>query len=164
MPFDANTFMQQQMDEPLETEFRLVPIGEYQMTIDDFDDKAFQSYDFTYKSGPNKDLPGTLYNFNCPFVIHDDRVKSEMQRDKVVLRSTVRLDVDEKGQLEFGPNKNIELGRLRAAVGQEAKKPWGVTDLRGQGPFMGKVAHVEYETKDGRKGKRAEVQRVTRIV
>lgn len=166
MPFDANAFMASSMDQPLETEFLLCPPGEYQMTIDDFTHEAFETFDFTYKSGPRAGQPGTMTKVRLPFVIHDDKVKAEMQRDKVTVSKDVILEFEENNpnQLAFGPNKNIDLGRIRAAAGQADKKPWSISDLRGAGPFMGRVTHVEYKRKDGTSGKRAEVDRVTRIV
>ena len=162
--FDANEFMQSQMDKPLETEYTLVPIGEYAATIDDFTQEAIEKVDFTYKSGERAGTPGTMIKFTIPFSIQDDRVKRELQRDKVIIAKQLILDFEDDGKtLSTGPNKNIELGRIRAAVGQE-KGPWSPAMLRGAGPLMVKTTHVEYQRKDGSKGKRAEIERVTRIV
>lgn len=162
--FDANTFMSNTMDKPLETEYTMVPIGEYQATIDDFDSTAFEVIEFEYKSGEKKGTPGKMTKVTLPFVIQDDRVKNELQRDKVIVAKQLILDLADDGMtLATGPNKNIELGRIRAAAGQD-KGPWSIANLRGAGPLMVKVAHVEYSRKDGSKGKRAEIERVTRIV
>jgi hypothetical protein len=162
--FDASEFMQTQMDKPLETEYTLVPIGEYMMTIDDFTKDAFEVIDFTYKQGPLAGTPGSMTKVTLPFIVQDDRVKRELQRDKVTVSKQLILEFEDDGKtIASGPNKNIELGRIRAAVGQD-KGPWSFAMLRGAGPLMGKVTHVEYQRKDGTKGKRAEIERVTRIV
>lgn len=164
MPFDASSFMQTQMDEPLETEFKLVPVGEYSMTIGDFDHSAFEEIKFTYKQGERKGEEGTMTKVTLPFIVQDDKVKAELNRDRVVIPKQLILDISDTGGLDTGTNKNIELGRIRAAAGQNEAGPWSISNLRGAGPFMGKVEHVEFERRDGTKGKRAEVVRVTRIV
>lgn len=161
--FDANEFMQSQMDKPMETEYTLVPIGEYMATIDDFTSEAFEVVNFEYKQGERAGTPGSMTKFTIPFVVQDDRVKRELQRDKVTVAKQVILDLEDDGKtLANGPNKNIELGRIRAAVGQD-KGVWSFANLRGAGPLMIKVTHVEYKRRDGSKGKRAEIERVTRI-
>lgn len=161
--FDPDTFMQQVVDHPLETEFVLVPQGEYTATIDDFTSEAFEQIHFDYKKGARAGTPGTMTKFTCPFVIQDEAVKSELGRDKVVINRQIILDLDDKGDLDWGKNKNIDLGRIRAAVGQNDPGPWSISRLRGAGPVMIKVTHIDYERKDKTKGKRAEVERVVRI-
>ena len=161
--FDPNTFMQQNVDQPLETEFVLVPAGEYVATIDDFTNEAFERIDFDYKKGPRAGTPGTMTKLTLPFIIQDENVKAEMARDKVVVFKQLILDLDESGGLDFGKNRNIDLGRIRAAVGQNDPGPWSISKLRGAGPVMVKVVHIDFERKDKTKGKRAEIERVVRI-
>ena len=161
--FDPNTFMQHSVDKPLETEYLNVPPGEYVAVIDDFTSEAIERIDFDYKKGPRAGTPGTMYKLTLPFVIQDESVKAEMQRDKVVVTKQLILDVDDNGALDTGKNKNVELGRIRAAAGQNDGQPWTITRLRGAGPLMVKVVHVEFERKDKTKGKRAEIDRVVRI-
>jgi hypothetical protein len=164
MSFNPDTFMEQNVDQPLETEYVLVPQGEYVAVIDDFTSDAFERIDFDYKKGPRAGTPGTMTKFTIPFVINDEAVKAELQRDKVVVTKQLILDLDENGALDFGKNRNIDLGRIRAAVGQNnAGEAWSVAKLRGAGPVMVKVVHVDFERKDKTKGKRAEIERVVRI-
>jgi hypothetical protein len=163
MPFDPEQFMHQTVDRPLETEFTMVPQGEYLASIDDFDRDALESIDFTYKRGPNAGSPGNMLKLSLPFVINDDAVRQELGRDKVVVTKQIILDTDDNGQLAFGTNRNIELGRIRDAVGQNVNGPWSLMELRGAGPVMIKVVHIEYDRRDGTKGKRAEVERVVRV-
>jgi len=165
MSFDPDTFMQETVDEPLATEFTLVPQGEYLAAIDDFDRDAFETVDFEYKKGARAGTPGKMFKLNLPFVINDDKVKAELSRDKVVIVKQLILDLEEDGKkLASGTNHNIELGRIREAVGQNGNGPWSVSKLRGAGPVMVKVVHVEFPRKDGSKGKRAEIERVVRVV
>lgn len=161
--FDPDTFMQSTVDAPLETEFKLCPPGEYQAMIDDFTSDAFEQIDFEYKKGAKAGTPGTMLKLTIPFVIDSDKAKAELNRDKVTVTKQVILDRDQNGNLDFGTNKNIELGRVRDAVGQNTPGPWAVSKLRGAGPVMVKVEHIEYKRNDGSKGKRAEVTRVVKL-
>jgi hypothetical protein len=163
MDFDPDTFLQQSVDGPLATDFTLVPIGEYMASIDDFDRDAIETIEFEYKKGARAGQPGKMYKFNCPIVINDDKVKAELGREKVVVTKQIILDIDEDtGKLATGVNRNVDLGRIRDAVGQNDSAP--IASLRGAGPFIARVTHVDFTRKDGSKGKRAEVDRVARIV
>src|SRR5215510_1343217 len=146
--FNADDFLSQTVDKPLETEFTLVPPGEYQASIDDFDKDALEQIDFEYKRGPKAGQPGTMTKLTLPFVIDDANLKAELERDKVMISRQLILDLDEHGKLAEGKNKNVELGRIRDAVGQNDGSPWSIAQLRGAGPVMIRVTHVEFERKD----------------
>ena len=163
MTFDPESFMQTTVDQPMATEFEICPAGEYQAMVDDFDSKAFSQIDFTYKQGDRAGQPGTMTKFNCPFIINDDAVKAALGREKVVCDMQMIVDIGADGGLDFGPNKNVNLGKLRDAVGQNSAGAWSPSQLRGAGPVMVKVTHNVFKRKDGTEGKRAEVTRVARI-
>lgn len=161
--FDPDAFLQQTIDQPMETERELVPEGEYPAMIGDFESKALEMVDFTYKKGDRAGQPGSMLKFTCPFSLQDDNLKAALGRDTVVATKQMILDVGVDGGLDFGKDKNIDLGRLRAAVGQNVAGAWGIMNLRGAGPLMVQVKHVTYKRNDGSEGKRAEVQRVAKI-
>lgn len=162
MPFDPDTFMQQTIDSPLATEFKLVPEGEYQMMVDDFDSTAFETIDFTYKKGERAGQAGQMHKFNCPFVVQSEAVKAEMGRDKVVARMQIILDIDpQTGGLATGPDKNVQLGRLFQAAGLNAAGT-PVSSLRNAGPFLGRIAHRSIDPNNPER-KIAEVTRVAPI-
>jgi hypothetical protein len=161
--FDPETFMNQIIDEPLETEFVTVDPGEYVATIDDFTSEAFEQIHFEYKKGARAGTPGIMTKLTLPFVIQDDAVKQLLEMEKVVVRKQLILDLQDNGDLDWGTNKNIDLGRIRAAVGQNDPGPWSISKLRGAGPVMVKVTKVPFERKDGSKGERTEIERVVRI-
>lgn len=161
--FDAEAFMNQTIDKPLETEFKICPAGEYEAMIGDFTSDAIESVDFEYKRGAKAGQPGTMVKFTCPFVINSEAVRKELNRDTVIVNKQIILDFDEDGGLDWGTNKNVDLGRIRQAVGQNTEGPWSVGKLRGAGPVMVKVTHREYQTREGRKGTNAEVERVVPI-
>lgn len=163
--FDPDAFMAQTVDATEgDTEFRLVPEGEFKAMIGDFTSEAFERFEFTYKQGPKAGEEGAMVKFTCPFVIADDpKVQAEMGRSSVTVDKQIILDFDSNGGLDFGPNRNVNLNQVRAAVGQNKNGPWSVKDLRGAGPVMVKVVHRTGKRKDGSDFKRAEVDKVVRI-
>jgi hypothetical protein len=160
-PFDPDAFLQQAVDGPLDTEYKLVPVGEYKAMIDDFTSEAIEVIDFTRQDG----TPGSMTKFNCPFVLDAPQVALDLNRQRVVVPKQMILDLDDAGKIATGPNRNIELGRVRKAVGQETTQGWGLPMLRNAGPCMVKVEHRSGVRKqDGSRWERAEVTRVMPIV
>ena len=152
--FDPAAFMSSAVD-PMATQMEVVPEGDFKFTIDT-DPKQLNP----------KNLKGTStrtgndYDFwqielNCHLL--DDAVKQKLGREKVLVRLRLNLDLDESGRLEVGPNKNVGLGQLRDALGQNAPG-WTPQKLLGAGPFIGKVKHTTSE-----KGTFADIQRVAKI-
>lgn len=161
--FDPEAFMQTTVDQPLEFERTLVPEGEYRLWVDDFDSSIFETFNFEYKRGPNAGQQGSLTKATVPIVVDDDKVRALFQTDKVRVYHECTLDLDpDTGLLLFGPNKNIAVGQLRHAVGQNSPGPWAFPNLRGAGPFMGKIEHREITGKNG-KFKRAVITRMSPI-
>src|SRR5882762_3929771 len=117
-PFDPDAFMETTIDQPLETERKLVPAGEYTLMIDDFTSAAFRTSDFEYKKGPNAGQPGSMTVFNIPMVVQDDKINALFNRDKVLVFKECILDFQDDGQLAWGVNQNVDLGQVRNAVGQ----------------------------------------------
>lgn len=163
MSFDPEKFMNSTVDQPFETERTLCPPGEYKMAIDDFTSEAFDSFEFEYRKGERAGEKGVIHKFNVPIVVLDDKVAAHLEMDKVVVYKTINLDLDEDGDLVWGKNKNIALGQLRNAVGQNAKGPWSPSQLRGSKPFVGRVEHRRGKRKDGSEFVIAEVTTVAPI-
>lgn len=160
VPFDAGQFMQATVDAPMATEYEICPEGLFPAMIGDFDEKAIQRHSFTYKQGPQAGQPGSMVKFNCPFSIQDETVKAQMERETVYADQQIILDTNELGQLDLGKGKNVKLGQIREALGQNAAGPWNIMNLRGAGPLLVQVVHEEFERKDKSKGKKAVVVRV----
>lgn len=157
MSFDPNTFMEQTIDAELDTQVQLVPEGEYQAMIEPIEaDKDFRSGTI----GEGKKREGeTWASFSPRFVIQDSAVQAELGRDKVVCsHEGLFLDLDSNGNLDFSKGKNVGLGQLRDAVGQNKPGPWSFQNLSGAGPLMVKVSHL-----DGKNGKFARVTRVAKV-
>ena len=147
--FDPETFMHEEHEAPMETAFTPVDEDEYEAYIDDVEAEALKTDD-----GPKPVLQIT-------YALTSEEVKAKLEMDKVTVRQTVWLDFDEQtGKLAFGPNKNVRLGRIRDAVGQnEDGEPWAPSMLKGAGPVVIKVGH-RFNKETG-EGPYADVQKVT---
>lgn len=156
--FDPDTFMQQTVDGPMSTEITKCPEGEFQFMIDDFDAKAFRIIEWPDKNTGDQ-REGLI--FECPCLCMDDGVKQQLGRDRVTVPVKMFIDRTPDGKLDWGKDKNVKLGRLREAVNQNGAGPWQTLQLRGAGPFIGRVAHVA-DKKDP-SITRAEIVRTTRI-
>lgn len=152
--FDPNAFMQSAVD-PMSTQMEVVPEGDFRFMID-ADPKQLTPKNIKGTSSKT----GEPYDFwqielNC--LLLDDAVKQRLGREKVTVRLRLNLDLNPSGQLEVGPNKNVGLGQLRDALGQN-KPGWSPAQLLGAGPFIGKVKHTTTD-----KGTFADIQRVAKI-
>lgn len=125
--FDTDTFLHTTVEGANETAYLPIPEDEYEALID------------TIKATHNADKGFTI--LNVTWDILSDTLRQEFNRDKVTVRQSVFLDVDENGSLKFGPNANVDLGRLRDALGQNGPTPWSPNDLKGAGPAFIKVRH-----------------------
>ena len=161
--FDADAFMTSTIDAPLDTDFPIMPEGTYQAMIEDFDCTAIEKVNFTYKQGDRAGQPGSMLKFSIPYSIQDQAALAKLGRSKMVVEQQLTLDMDSTGQLDFGQGKNVRLGQVRAAVNQNQKGPWSVSNLRGQGPVMVQVAHEQFKRRDGSEGKAARVIRVVAL-
>lgn len=133
--FDPDTFMSTSFTEANETKFVTVPEGEYQAVVDKVEANTWQSRDGS-KSGLKLDLT---------WKIDDQAAADATGMANPTVKQSIMLDMTESGGLATGPGKNINLGRLREAVGQN--KPgsaWSPTMLLGQ-PAKVSVKHRMWE-------------------
>ncbi|MBW8034108.1 MAG: hypothetical protein FVQ79_00120 [Planctomycetes bacterium] len=64
--------------------------------------------------------------------IDDAEQKTLTGRDPLAIRQSIFLDTTERGGLDFGKGKNVRLGRLREAAGQNAEgQAWSPGMLSG---------------------------------
>ena len=71
------------------------------------------------------------------WVVLDVKVKTATGMEKPSVRQTVWLDFTKENALDFGKGKNVQLGRIREALGQnKAGKSWKPSDM------MGRLAQV----------------------
>jgi len=130
--FDVDAFMNATVDAPMATNMAGVPEGEYTAMVGDFDSSAFRTVTTTDRAtGATRDRPV----LEVPFVIQDADLKAKLGRESVSHRETFWLDMTPDGRLDTGPDKNIRLGQLRNALGQNTPgSPWAPSMLRNMGP------------------------------
>jgi len=125
--FDADAFMNDTIDVPMETQLAGIPEGEYVAMVGDFDSSAFKTV--TTKNGDRPVL-------SIPFMIQDDALKAKLSRESVIHRETYWLDFDDNGKLATGPDKNVRLGQLRNCLGQNTPgSPWSPSMMKNMGPL-----------------------------
>lgn len=121
--FDPDTFASTPVQGELDTQFTPVPVGEYNGRI-------------------------SKYNFRTPkdsvimevfWAVDDESVKEATGMEEPTVRQSIFLDVTPDGGLDMGKGKNIQLGRLREAVGQNGPDPWT------PGMLEGAVARIKVE-------------------
>ena len=115
--FDPDTFMSMQTEEASETTFRPIPEGEYNAVITKIEGR-------TPKGNSILDIF---------WAIDDESVRAETGMDNPSVRQSIFLDITKEGGLERGANKNIQLGRVRSALGQNNPgQPWSPGMMEGQ--------------------------------
>lgn len=131
-PFDPNAYMNLQTDASFETSFTPVPDGEYPAAIDSF---KLENVKFTDKStGADEYRLVGRVSWN----ILDDTVKQALGMHKVLVRQDIFIDLTPTGQFDTSKNKNIDLGRLREALGMN-QGAFSLQMLQGAGPVYIKV-------------------------
>lgn len=120
--FDADSFLQASIQGSNSTKVTPVPIGEYPGVIEKVVPRQWQSKDGTV-SGVALDVF---------WLVEDQGVKDHLGRDTVSCKQGIMLDLTPQGGLDMSPGKNVGLGRLREAVGQnDASKPFSFQNLPG---------------------------------
>jgi hypothetical protein len=158
MAFNMDAFLNTPVDEPTSTRITICPEGEYRAIIDDVSESGINSW----VRPPIDTKRGPMTILQVPWVILDEDVKKTVGRDKVVVNMDIILDVDTiTGQLIKGDGKNVSLGRLRSALGQNDAPGWTFTKLPGAGPALVKVTHRP--DRNDPEIKYPEIRRVTRI-
>lgn len=117
--FDPATFMNQETAGVMETRYTPVPADDYTSTIDDVVVRE----------------AGDSILLDVTHLLHAPELAEKMGMERLTVRQGIFLDISANGVLELGPNKNVKLGRLREAVGQNKPGPWNFAKLKGAGPM-----------------------------
>jgi hypothetical protein len=126
--FNPADFLNQTFDEANSTVSVPVPEGEFLAIADKVDLNTWQKRDGS-ASGLKLDIV---------WDIQDAELLAMLDRPKATSRQSIMLDLTETGQLDFGKGKNVQLGRLRAALDlNEPGKPFSFPMITGR---MGKVS------------------------
>lgn len=139
--FNADTFLSSSITGANDTKFTPVPEAEYKAYVDDLKVREFED------KQKNEKVPV----LDVILLIPDEKVAQLLGVEKVTVTDSMFIELDEQGNIAFGLNKNIRLGQLRDAVGQnDPKKAWSPMMLKGMGPIMIKVVHGK-ENEQGQK-------------
>ena len=130
--FDEDAFMSSTSEGEMSTEFTPVPVGEYQAIV-----KKVGT-----RSGEGE--KGAWAMLDVTWAIDDAGVTEETGMDNPSVRQSIFLDITESGGLDMGKGKNIGLGRLREALGQNTGAAWSPTMLEGNVATVS-VDHRLYE-------------------
>ena len=142
MSIDLEALVNAPVTEKLDTTFEVTPAGEYTATIGDRTPVTEWFHSVTLKDG--REAP----QCNIVFVINDADLAKSLGRREATTRLTLWLDV-EAGRIDTGRGKNIGLGQLRRALGQEDDREWTFGKLPGAGPI--KILTEVQEGKNGAK-------------
>lgn len=114
--FDPDMFMNQVTTDSTDTKFTPVPVGEFKAVIADV------------KAAKAGDKPVLNITWN----VDSDEARAATGMDKPQVRQTIWLDLTEQGGMDMGKGKNVGLGKLREALGQNrAGQPWSPGMLNG---------------------------------
>jgi hypothetical protein len=108
MSFDAQSFLDSSVSGSNDTKVIPVPVGEYMGIISKVAPRQWQSKDGT-QSGVALDIF---------WLIEDANVKQYLNREEVLVKQGLMLDLTDTGALDMTKGKNIGLGRLREAIGK----------------------------------------------
>lgn len=160
--FNVDEFLQQDYEEALDTDRTLFPVGDWVGKITEAKVKKGAEYKDD-ETGEIKEGSPRLELTIDLCEEHAERIRKEFNYDAdrpVQFRTNFYLDVEDN-RLEFGPNKNLQLGKIRAALGQnQPGVRWGLRNLKDSSNLIGfTIRHEEWENKvNGRKGT---IERVT---
>jgi hypothetical protein len=121
--FNAESFLSTAVTGEMATKIISVPEGVWNGQIVKLDTRQQDK----------KDGTGKMSMLDVTWEILDEEVKKKTALAKPTCRQTLFLDFNEQGALERGEGKNVALGKLREALGQNNKgKPWKPGDLMHQ--------------------------------
>jgi hypothetical protein len=128
MAFNKDAFLQQTVEQALDTKRIPFPEG----PAEDLQIKDISLNSGTVKEGDNAGK--TWAQLTVIFLSNDPDVREEMkcvEGQDATVRMQLFLDLTEEGLLDVGPGRNIALGKLRHAAGQNTAEEWSIMDLKG---------------------------------
>jgi hypothetical protein len=108
MPFDANSFLDQQINGPTSTERILIEPGVYSAFI----------VDLKAANGFSEKSQAPWARMDVVFELDDEHQKERTGRARLLLTYGIMLELDENQDLAEGRGKNVKLGKFRKALGK----------------------------------------------
>jgi len=144
MAFDADKFLSSNTVGPMSTQITPCPEGTFTAVVSGDGDIKDWFREVEWKDKKTGE-PRSAQAVRIPFLITDDGVRAKLSRDTVIVPYDIFLDLiygktsNDPDTLDTGEGKNVKLGQLRAALGQNNPN-WNFSQLRGAGPVMVKVS------------------------
>lgn len=157
---DIDALTSEPVSGPMDTRFPVLPAGEYIASISD--KGPVKDWFKIIKRQDGSETP----TVNIPFVVADPEVAKKMGVAVATTRLTVWLDteLDEasgKQKISRAEGKNVGLGQLREALGQNNDPSWSFDKLLGAGPL--KITSDVTESKKNPGQKFSNVTRVAKL-
>lgn len=139
--FDVDAFLHTEYVEAGQTEKTLFPQGEMRIeTIKDFE---------IVKPRMFKDENGEQFlvspKLKLKMLVTDEGIRDQLNAKEgkdLIFYYAINIQLNENGQIDWGPNANLDLARLRAALGQNIEGiVWGFNQLKNCQPFYVAIAH-----------------------
>lgn len=156
--FDPKTFLSSNSG-PMSTSITPCPEGTYTAIVSGEGNLEDWFREVEWKDKKTGE-PRSAASARIPFIITDDAVRAKLERDTVTVFYDVFLDLTPDGKLDTGRDKNVKIGQLREALGQNSAN-WEFSNLRGAGPVMVKVSQRS-DPRDPQT-KYAQIDRVARV-
>jgi hypothetical protein len=147
--FDPSTFLDIQTKEANSTEYIPLDEGEYTGIVETVDVREWTSKKDPSKRGLALDI---VWN------VDDQGQREKLSRDKVLCKQGIMLDLNASGGLETGKGMNVNLGRLREAVG--LNKPGEPFSFR---MLVGQVARVSVKNRIDEGAIFSDIKSVTKV-
>lgn len=110
-PFDADAFLDATLPGANSTKREIIPMGVYKAYIS----KIEVRNGTVQKEGPSYGKPWVALNLQ--WTIEDQPVNSALEQSKIIVYDQCFLDLDDDGRPSVSKGKNVQLGRLREALG-----------------------------------------------
>lgn len=132
--FDPTAFLDSTTTDANSTTVIPIPAGPYRGYI--------KPGSLAMKQWQKKDDPSVCgWKLSCHITLDAPNVAEEIGRKELNVRHEIMLDTTEGGGLDFGKGKNVALGRLREALGQNvAGQPWSPRMMEGR-PLALELSH-----------------------
>ena len=143
--FDPDLFLGGEIAGGFATSYARVPAGEYSAMIDDVKVRKVNTDD------------GEQAVMDVTWLILDEEVKKDTELERPTCRQGFFLDINEKGGLERGKNKNVGLGRMLEALGMDQGDKWSPAGLKGS------LATIRVEHKPNKDDPENPYANVTRV-
>lgn len=128
MSFNPEELLNAETSAEMSTQVMPIPARDHRAVISEVN----------FRSVDTKNGPSTVMDVD--WEIDNPGLAEELGRKSLRSRQTLWLDLTPSGDFDTGKGKNVGLGRLREAVGQNGPQPWKPSMLVGQAATV-KIVH-----------------------